>query len=40
MDKARQLALAERGGRAMFERDPASPRYVVTARGLGYRLAG
>ena len=26
--------------RTKVERDPASPRYVVTARGLGYRLAG
>ncbi len=26
--------------RTKVERDPASPRHVVTARGLGYRLAG
>jgi DNA-binding response OmpR family regulator len=26
--------------RTKVERDPASPRHVVTARGLGYRVAG
>jgi DNA-binding response OmpR family regulator len=26
--------------RTKVERDPANPRHVVTARGLGYRLAG